>query len=343
MEQERLEQILEIKKRLTRLVFQERGLNLSQLQKMIESTPGLYTVSYNTLARLFSEQQTAADLCAVIAVCRCLDLDISYVLSPPSPKATDPDQPKYQVSFPVLQDSRYLGFFHGFLFTPNPERDELIRFELELKKLPHTTTATMTYHGRPVNVDLQETPDLRILRGTPYLDELHSNIHIELTNENGDYYFLYFTYQRLRSHDLYFRRGIAITPSSLSGNAPIVQNFVLFAREVSDSKLPYIRGLLADVSPTFYIGKDTMESLRSQHPVVNDFYNSFLHILEHDVIDVYPINEHVILSTNQSNMTRRDVTSALLLLKGASIATSRQVYEDPGAYGIFSKEYLQQP
>ena len=343
MEAERIDQIKAIKNRLNRLVFPDGETNISRICELIKQTEGLYSVPLNTLYRLFSEQETAADLCALVAVCRCLDLDIAYILSPPEPNAEKGASGTAAKKFPVLRDPRYLGMFHGFFYTPNPERDELIRFDLELKKTTYTTTATMTYYGKPVDVYQQVMPDVRILQGTPYLDEFHSNIHIELTNEAGDYYFLYFTRQRLRSHDLYFRRGIAITPSSVSTNAPLLQNFVLFAREVSDDKLTFVHGLLADVSPEFYIEKAKLRQLCEEYPVVQRFYQSFEHILEHDVVSVYPINEEAILAANQSGLDRSDIVAALLLLKGGSIATRRQVFEDLDAYGTFSKNVLQQP
>ena len=163
------------------------------------------------------------------------------------------------------------------------------------------------------------------------------------TNDLGDFYYLYFNRQDFRSHDMYFRRGVALTASSLR-NHPVMQlNFVLFARPIPIEKLIYIPGLLADVSRTFSITKEKMDSLRGSYPIIEDFYKCFEHILEHDADTMYPINEEQILLSNSPSMERFDIIKALFLLKDESTAPKRVVYEDIDEFAVFSKNYLQQP
>ena len=59
--------------------------------------------------------------------------------------------------------------------------------------------------------------------------------------------------------------------------------------------------------------------------------------------DLPAYDEEAILAANQSGLDRNDIVAALLLLKGGSIATRRQVFDDLDAYGTFSKNVLQQP
>lgn len=339
----KIEQIKAIKERLNKAVFRDLNINANKLARAIADRDDLYDVSYNTLSAMLDLDSTALDLYAVIATCRCLNLDTAYIMSPPgTPEPLTMTERGYE-KFSVLDDPRYLGKFYGYLYTPNPERNEIIRFELEIKEVLNTTTATLTYHGKPVDVHNQVQDDTRVLHGTPYRDNLHANISIQFTNDMGDYYFFYYTHQRLRSHDLYFRRGVAITASSVTTTPPLLQNFVLFALEVPQSKMHFIPGLLADVSPVFHITEDRMKELCAEYAIVETFYENFKHILEHDSQRVYPISEAVILSSPSPKMGKYDIAKALLLLKGASIEPSRHVFDELDTYGAFSKVYLQQP
>ena len=209
------EQIKAIKERLNKAV-DEKGLNANKLSKTIADRDDLNDVSYNTLKAMLDNNGTALDLYAVIATCRCLNLDTAYIMSPPgTPEPPTLTRQRYE-KFSVLDDPRYLGKFYGYLHTPNPEREEIIHFDLKIEKVLGTTLATLTYYGRPKDVYNQVHDDVRILHGTPYRDNRHSNISIQFTNDIGDYYFFYYTHQHLRSHNLYFRRGIAVTASSVT-------------------------------------------------------------------------------------------------------------------------------
>lgn len=338
------EQIKAIKERLNRAVFSEHQLNLYKLEKAIKEREDIFDVSYNTLASALNYEKTSLDLGAVIAICRCLDLDTAFILSPPG--TPDPGilvNDAGSGKFCILDDLHYFGLFHGFFYTPHPDRDELIRFDLEIKKELDSAIAILTYYGRPVNVRGEVQQDIRKLRGIPFFDKQHSNIYIQFTNDQGDFYFFYFDRKRFRSHDLYFCRGIAITASSVTPNPPLLQNFVLFALEVPESKLQYIPGLLTDTSPVFHISEKNLTRLRSKYTIVDTFCQNFSHILDHDTTVTFPISEANILSSNSPNMDRQDIVKALLLLKGASVEHARHVYDELDAYSTFSKNYLQQP
>jgi len=345
MEQSKREQIASIKNRLNTIIFDERRMTVYKLRKSIANSPNLYEVNYNTLANTLSLASSALDLLTVVAICRCLNLDTAYILSPPgTPDPGDAGRKASNAKFKMLDDPHYLGLFHGFLYTPNPEKRELIRFDLQLKwdeeKEP---SAILTYYDNPVDVHNQVNPDTRIFYGIPYLDTLHSNVFIQFTNSQGDYYYFYYSRQALRSHNMYFRRGIAVTASWITTMDPMTQSFVMFALEVPNSKLHYIPGLLADVSPIFYVSDDDMRRLRSEYAVVDTFFQHFSHILEHDAALAFPINEENILTSNSADMSRDDIIRALLLLKGASTGLARHVYSEKDVYGSFSKTYLQQP
>lgn len=147
--------------------------------------------------------------------------------------------------------------------------------------------------------------------------------------------------EHFRSHGLYFRRGIALTPSSLRDNPVLFMNFVLFALPVDDADIPYISGLLADVSPSFCISQEKVNQLRAKEPLVETFFQAFGYILEHEKQPMYTINETQLLSTSNPHMDEMDVIKAMLLLKDASLSPKRIAYEDVEAYAAFSKNFLQ--
>ena len=244
-------------------------------------------------------------------------------------------------NFTVLDDPKYFGEFHGFFYSPNHKSPELIRFDLEIAQKNAQATATMHYHGRPTSVEGKPYTDPRVLYGTPYVDARHSTIFLLLTNETGDFYFLYFNWQHFRSHGLYFRRGIALTPSSLRDNPVLFMNFVLFALPIDEADTSYVSGLLAEVSPSFCISQEKVNQLRSKEPLIESFFQAFGYILEHEKQPMYTINETQILSTSNPHMHEVNAINATLILKVASLSPQRIAYENVEEYAAFSKNFLQ--
>ena len=322
------EQIQAIKQRLNDALDRSK-LNINQLTDAINESNDI-EVNYGTVRNVLDRKKDAIDLTTVIAICRYLHLDTAMVLSRPGTKDTT-----YQSNgsfldsgnFTVLDDPKYFGKFHGFFYSPNHKSPELIRFELEIIKKNGQTTATMYYHGRPTSVEGKPYTDPRILYGTPYVDARHSTIFLLLANETGDFYFLYFNWQHFRSHGLYFRRGIALTPSSLRDNPVLFTNFVLFALPVDDADIPYVSGLLAEVYPVFWISQEKANQLRAKEPLVETFFQTFGYILEHEKQPMYTINETQILNTSNSHMEEMDVIKAMLLLFFASTFSSKMQIE----------------
>ena len=337
------EQIQAIKKRLN-LAFTKSGLTLYKLAEALNNKTEFTDIHYNTLQSALDCSKDALDVTVLIALCRFFHLDTAYILSPPdTPSSEMPGNQLDTGKFIILDDSKYFGTYYGFFYSPNHESNELIRFELMIQQTDEKVTATMVYHGRPRTVDGIIKPDDRKMYGTPCLCTRHSNVYIKLINDFGDFYFLYFNRQEFRSHSMYFRRGIALTASSLRNHPVLMLNFVLFARPVPDEKITYIPGLLADVSRTFRITKTALDALREKDPLIEKFYQSFRHILDHDIETIYPINEAQILLSPSPIMEKYDIIKALLLLKDASVSPKRIVYDDIEDFSAFSKNFLQQP
>lgn len=339
----RHKQIQAIKARLDS-ALNKAGWNAYQLTNEINDMPDSLGANYNTIKSALNFSSDAIDLTAVISICRCLHLDTAYILSPPGTADLDFSSAQSDMGkFTVLDDPKYFGIFHGFLYTANHKSTDLVRFKLDIK---HSTTgahAAFTYYAQAKTVNGEVKSSARTLYGTPVFDSVHSNIFIQLTNDLGDFYFLYYTRQHFRTQSLYFRRGISITATSLHSHAPLLQNFVMFANPISEEKMKYIPGLLAEVSPVFRISQPELEKLMNEEPIVSAFYKAYQHILEHDAVRTYPISETQILSSISPSMDEYDTIRALLLLKSVSSASKRVVYDELESFSAFSKNYLQQP
>lgn len=336
-------QMIAIKLRLNEALDRKR-MNLYQLTEAINSMPDSLGANYNTIKSAMNLSSDAIDLATAISICRCLHLDTAYIFSPPgTPNPHLPNEHSETGKFVVLNDPKYYGTFHGFMFSPNYKRTDLVNFDLDINNTLGDVRAVFTYHShaRTVNGETKEMD--RVLYGTPVLDTVHSNIFIQLTNDLGDFYYLYYMRQTFRTQQLYFRRGIAITATSIQSHSPLAQNFVMFANPVPKDKLQYIPGFLAEVSPVFRVPTYKMNELREKNSLVETFYQSYKHILEHDSEEVYPISEVQILSSISPKMNEFDTIKALLLLKDVSTASKGVVYNELDSFSSFSKNYMQQP
>lgn len=328
--------------------FHSSGLTKHQLHEAINKESG-FEISYNTLAPIIEsptedgyDLDKTINLYAVIALCRYYHLDTAYVLSPPG-TATPPMSPVSELiessKFFVLDDPKYCGLFHGYLFVPNQRREEFMRFDLEIRKTESSCTAKMTYYGFSNDPGSEKREDTRILYGTPICSAVSSNIFILFTNDTGDFYFMYYDRRHFRSTNLYFRRGLIATSSTIGGYEPLFQSFVLFSRKLEPEKEVYVKGLLA-LNQTFYVSKDVLTQMCEAYPVVNEFCKANASILKRDRIkEVFAINEPIFL-WNPADNERTDDIRALMLLKAASLFPPRVVFTENELISKFCKDYL---
>lgn len=342
----RYEQIQAIKTRLNK-AYTKSGMNINSLLSALNNN-SYFELNYVTLKSTLNFGSNTLDIFSVLAMCRYWHLDTAYVFAPPSSAGSPmPESKELIVSedtgkFIVLDDPQYFGNFYGYLYTPNHTKGEIIRFELEIHNRNGTASADFTYHGFPTLIDGSKREDLRILHGTPILHVTSSNIFIILTNDRGDFYLLYYSRQRFRSHKLYFRRGVILTSSSLRDNPPLVQNFVLFAKPISEEGMKYIPGMLASATHEFTISQKEVDLLKENEPEVTKLFEDFGYILEHNLDPAYRINEKQILhSVTKDTLGNDDIFKALFLLKDRAFLPKRTVYEDDNALASFSKHFLQ--
>ena len=328
--------------------FKDSGLNQNQLLDALNRETG-YEIAYNTLSTAITPPSTDGDdldttinLYTVIALCRYYHLDTAYVLSPPgtAEPAASPSAELINTSkFHALDDLKYCGTYHGYFYSPNQRSTDIIHFKLEIPAPSESHTSRFTYYGTHMSTERESQSDIRIFFGTPILSTVSSNIYIILTNDFGDFYFMYYDRHVFRKSKLYFRRGIIATPSTIGGYEPEFQIFALFSQELSQDKEILLKGLLNGIGSKFFVKTDELKQLRSEYKIVDDFCQRYNHILEHDIMNVTFINEAMFLN-DPSDTDRADDVEALLLMKTQSIIPSRIVFSENDQISKFCKKYI---
>ena len=188
--------------------FDASKLSIGQLLDAINKESG-FDIAYNTLKVAITRPNndasldTTINLYAVIALCRYFHLDTAYVLSPPNtsvPPVTLTQGFANSSKFHVLNDDKYCGFFHGYFYSPNQRSTEIIHFTLNISNPGENCSAVLTYYGYPVSPSGERQEDIRHFYGTPVFSTVSSNIYILLTNDSGDFYFMYFDRKYFRKH-----------------------------------------------------------------------------------------------------------------------------------------------
>ena len=346
--QNKTEQIKIIKERLNTEYqsYSERGGNIYSLLTALNKEYG-FELNYDTLRKTLNTEPgtTTLDFFCVLALCRYWKLDTAYILSPPDNRTKPMPSAESQMSsgkYVVLDDPDYLGTYYGYLMSNKPGGDQSLHLmRLKIENTHSGFSASLTIQSTVTYTDRTE-PLRKHLHGTPIVSTFNHNIAILLTDDIGNLVFLYTEYKQYLAHEVYYRKGIAVTSASSSEREPLMQAFVLFGRPIPREKLAYIPGLLLPPQNDFPITKASMEQLRTDHPLLQQFYEEFHYLLEHHLEQVYLINETVILS-EQSSMSKEDRIRALLLLKEKSLAVNRFFFTPAMDYAAFSKLYMQTP
>ena len=137
-------QIAAIKARLNKAI-DAAGFKMNPLTEAINNSDFTFDVNYNTVKKLLNTNTDAIDICTLIAICRFLNLDTSYILSPPETPDPEVNIPSNTSKFKHLDDPLYLGHFYGYFYSPNPTSNRLLSFELEMKNEKKKASAVLEY------------------------------------------------------------------------------------------------------------------------------------------------------------------------------------------------------
>ena len=346
-------QLQAIKKRVIRLFEQKKKEALLTKQK----PPTIYSlfhtlekkhtelgISYSTFRSTLTETETGtADLYTILLLCQLWNIDPSFVFAPPDVEeeempVIDELVPLGNGKFVVLDDPSYMGTFYGYMHSQNTNYEKhMVEFELIIGNDKGRTTATMNYVG--------PSGKKRIFHGTPILAAKRNTIFIVFTMEDGNFYIFQFSYKKYAIRNLYYRKGLALTTSSVTNN-PMVQSFVLFAKKLPQNKKRYIDGILPLADSEFYISKRRYEELIKSDSIMQYFNERLSFLFTSDVDTVYQVSENQIYETlkkqSYSDMNLEDVNKVLNVLKDNSIMPTRLQYADCQQIASFARRFLQE-
>lgn len=342
---EKLKQISAIKERLnTELTkFKEKGGSIYALLDILEKEYK-FNLSYDTLNKTLSTGNTTTlDFFCVLALCRYWKLDISYILSPPDNKEKPMPEADSMISsmkYKVLDDPAYLGTYYGYLSSNKKDNTDLHKLCLNIERSKEGSfTAALTVEST-VSGKNGAQPLKKELHGIPILSTLNQNIAITLTDEIGNFFFLYTNYAEYLTPRVFYRKGIAVTSAATGEREPVMQTFVLFDRPVPEKNLSYIPGLLFPPQDVVAISEDSLNALAEESPVVAQLVENFQYLIKEHREIIYDLNEVSILA-EKSSMNREDRLKALALLKEKSISANKFFFTSNLAESTeFVRDYL---
>lgn len=319
------------------------------LQKELADRKDGFIISYNTLNELLckkkQEDVPVPNLHLVLALCRYWNLDYATILAPPESDEKPVPYPDALVEkSQVLDDSDYHGVFHGYMYTKNKGRQEIVYFELRIQPEGNTVIAQMRTHSTTEKVDGELKPRSVIYTGVPIILTKPKTVYMVLTNREGNSYILYFDYRHYENGlGMYYRKGVALAIESTSGK-PLVTNFLLFQNKVGQDKVKkYIPGLLRFVDEKFIIEDKAIEQLRKEDDM-KEFFKRYEYNWEKKTITGYRvIFEHVIKSIDNPDDDAEviRVMNGLFRMLEKSESPIRYDYDNPPGMPKYAKTYLQ--
>ena len=349
----REQQLNAIKKRVLNIFEQKK----EEAQKCNQKVPTIYSlyhelqdkyndlgISYSTFRNTLTAcEKGSADLYTILALCHHWHIDTSFIFSAPEvdEERMPPISDMISLSngnFVILDDAGYMGKFYGYMHSQNTNyKKHLVEFELIIGEENGRVEATMNYVGPSGNK--------RVFHGIPIRSTKRSTIFIIFTMEDGNYFIFQYGYKKYAIRNLYYRKGLALTTSSVTYN-PMVQSFVLLERSIIERKKKYIDGILPLADSEFYISKNEYQALVNSIEVVKKFDErlSFLFSMDEDI--VYQISENQIYDTLQKrsyqDIDLEEVSSALNVLKDHSLAPTRLQYGNCQPAAAFARRFLQE-
>lgn len=297
------------------------------------NSPYDYALSYPTFIQTCMEKhENVCNLDSCLAIARYLHLPLDWLFAPPEEEIQG--VPSKMITYPVhpfgyLKNPQYFGKFYGYMHSLNIEHKEIESFTLtidecgaKLRILSHIKDS-----GHKIRDDFVE------LSGTPILSN-DENVYIVLTNSAGNFVIIAFSYQTYTKRDMYFRSGALLASGRGPMKNPIIQSFVLFDQDISDIEKDFLPGLLLLSDRDFHISADKVSKIMAEDDTVNAVLSAVQKHLETE--PYYVIRDESILSYDNDLISKDDILTALLLLKGQASDATHICFPNQTPYAKFS-------
>lgn len=330
-----------IKERIIAAV-KEAGTTAYQLYPLVNDTsdngevsPGNYDygLSYPTFLRTCNpDYPNICNLDCCLAIARYLHLPLEWLFAPPEEEIQG--VPSKMIAYPTepfgyLKNPQYFGTFHGYMHSLNIEHKDIESFTLTIDEYG-AKLQILSYIKKSGHKTQDDTV---VLTGTPILAN-EENVYIVLTNHEGNFVILSFSYQTYTKRDMYFRRGALLASGRGPMKNPIIQSFVLFDQDISSIEKDYLPGLLLLSDRDFHISAANVSEIMEEDEIVKTVFSAIQQHFESQ--PYYVIRDESFLSYDNDHISKDDLLTALLLLKSKASDAKRICFPNQTPYAKFS-------
>lgn len=337
-----------IKERLAEFFHQRKisdGLSTYTLREQLYKETQMDFTENTISATITPGSKPAPNFYVVIGLCRLWKLDYATILAPADTIVkVAPTDTALMAKTEILTDSGYLDTYYGYMYTKNLNHKEICSFTLKIDERNGCMQATMKTISHPNNVAGEKTLYTREFSGTPIVLTKPKTVFMMLSDYQGDFITLFFEFRHYNTKDgMYFRKGILIS-SEASSDKPIVENFVLFKRELSaDNISTYIPGLLKLTYDTFVVTEDDVQELLRDEDFAKS-YAKYSYLFDGKQKNCFQFKTSQFITAIQDKYNQEDVNEAMkvvLRLKAKALEADRIEYSNPEGLPSFTKSFLQ--
>lgn len=331
-------QIEAIKKRLY-AAYELSGLSYYALVEKLNKECG-YDLNYETFRKTLDFTKSTLDIFCVMAMCKCLNLDIAYVFSEPMERDEKKDSDNLYVSakFTELKDKKYFGTFYGYLYSSKKMNDSLDSFVMKIDCEGEKTVAILKVYYHTVKPGGVRSVETKTLWGTPVWVE-PSVVNITFRENAGTYYIFSFSYVEYRKRDMFYRCGAVLTQGRSVDRVPMLQSFVLLSEEAKPEYMEHIKGLLVMNGDVFHLPKESLDELAKDNVNVALLRDNLKYIFDYCHREYYVIDENQILNSLRNTIPPKDAAEALILMKARATDANRIFYPENQYYSEVAKDY----
>lgn len=294
-----------------------------------------FSFSDKALYNAFNYSETSLNSLVIIAICKVLHINPSWLFSEPDHLTSFSDYSSDSISgadlYTTLTDPHYMHEY--YCYTLRPTYGALYQScRLSIEKTGEDKSLAVLKMSDEVLRLGEKEHFTNVFTGVPVLCKADGVVYIVFTNELGYMQFLCFDYVKYRRAEMYFRMGLLVLVNPVT-KTPQMQKLMISSRELEPEELPYVEGLLKVSNDQIILTEEGMEELLeeySDYEKAVQFRKDFMPLFQLLSRKCYVLNEKEILSYSASRLSEKDRMRAIMLLESRSLQPSEinmKVYE----------------
>lgn len=310
-----------IKQRLNEKL-EESGMKKAELYARTQDMG--FSFSDKALYNAFNYSETSLNSLVVIAICKVLHINPSWLFSEPDNLASFSSYSEEDLSgadlYTVLTDSHYMHEYYCYTFRPTYG----VLYQscwLSMEKTGEDKSlAVLKISDEYTRLGVKES-FTNVFTGVPVLCKADNVVYIVFTSDLGYMQVLCFDYAKYKRADMYFRMGLLVLVNPAT-KTPQFQKLIISSRELEPEELPYAEGLLRVSGDRIVLTREGMEEVfqeYSDHELMNQFRKDFMPLFQLLKHQCYILNEREIISYSASRLSEKERMRAIMLLKTKSL------------------------